>query len=489
MDYGVTEKGFVVKPFEVILKEEQEDFRGFFGNDIDLSDTSIEGVYVKNQALKKSQLWEQLGKLYATGDVDDAFGVYLDRLINYVNVERLQPTATRVYECLWSEEGVKIPQGYLLRLANNGQVFVIDEALANVDGIITVSRKQLLGFLLSVNETAAGHAYQLQINSTIITYTAVEGDEEEILSGLAEEIAVAFPGQFVMQNSDDGLLVHSKNGLKAFSIASSDTMLGFPLLGFYSAFRATRTGPIIVPIGALCEYVRKINGIKSVTNYATGITGREEESDTEVRMGLGTRQKQATSNEIAIQNEIVKLSNVEYARVYSNRAIIEIAGRPPKSYESVVVGGDEQAIAELIFQKGPAGIEPFGNIVKDVVDSEGFTWKIGFSRPVDKYIWIIASFARNNEEDIPLGVVSMVQDNIINWGHDAINVGVDLIYQKMYRPVYDVPGIGYADIKVAVTTDLTPPDKQEYKSQNIVIGEVEIAVLDKSRIFVQEIPQ
>jgi hypothetical protein len=52
MDYGATDKGFVAKPFEVILKEEQEEFRAAFGDDIDLSDTGIEGVYVKNHALK-----------------------------------------------------------------------------------------------------------------------------------------------------------------------------------------------------------------------------------------------------------------------------------------------------------------------------------------------------------------------------------------------------------------------------------------------------
>jgi hypothetical protein len=209
------------------------------------------------------------------------------------------------------------------------------------------------------------------------------------------------------------------------------------------------------------------------------------ESDTELRMGLGARQKQSNANEIAIQNEIIKLSGVEYARVYSNRDMVEVDGRPPKSYE--VVGGDEQAIAELIFEKGPAGVQAFGNIIKDVVDSEGFHWNIGFSRPVNRYIWVKVDYSRNTEEDLPMDVVSAIQDNIIAWSHTALNVGVDLIYQKMFRPVYDVQGIGYADIKVAVTTDLTPPTDEDYQNKNIEISEVEIAVLDKTRIIAQEL--
>jgi hypothetical protein len=290
-----------------------------------------------------------------------------------------------------------------------------------------------------------------------------------------------------MRNTNDGLSVHSKVGLGAFSIASSDINLEFPLLGFFAVYTATKTGAVIVSIGALHEIVNKVNGLDSAINYASGVTGRAVESDTELRISLGNRQKQATANEVAIQNEILKVSGVEYARVYSNREIIEKDGRPPKSYESVVVGGDEQAIAELIFEKGPAGVQAFGNIVKDVVDSEGFHWDIGFSRPVNKYIWIKVDYSRNAEEDLPLGVVSAIQENIIAWGQAALNVGVDLIYQKMFRPVYDVQGIGFAAIKVAVTTDLTPPADADYSSENIEITEVEIAVLDKTRIAVQEL--
>jgi hypothetical protein len=204
-------------------------------------------------------------------------------------------------------------------------------------------------------------------------------------------------------------------------------------------------------------------------------------------MRLGTRQKQATTNEVAIQNEILAVSGVEYARVYSNRSILEFDGRPPKSFEAVVVGGDEQAIAERIFEKGPAGIQAFGNIVKDVVDSEGFHWNIGFSRPVNKYIWIAVNYSRNSEEDLPLDVAGEIRDNIIAWSQSVLNVGVDLIYQKLFRPVYDVSGIGFAAVKVAVTTDLTPPVEDDYQSENIQISEVEIAVLDKARIIVQEL--
>ncbi len=485
MNYGLTEKGFIIKPFEVILQEEQDDFRVAFGNDIDLSDTSIEGVYIKNQAIKRTQLWEQLGKLYAIGDVDDAFGIYLDRLVNFLNVERLPAGATRVYECLWAEEGTKIPANHLLRLPT-GETFKISASAE-----VTVSRSTLLGFLLSVKEAAAGDTYQLQIDKAVINYSAVEGDDEQkIQDGIAEEIEKTFPDIYEIENTKDGLLVYAKIGLAPFSLTSSDKKIEFPLLGFYAVYTAVETGAIIVSIGALNEIVSKVNGLDSAVNYASGITGRDRESDTELRMNLAMRQKQATANEIAIQNEILKVDGVEYARVYSNRTNVDIKdGRPAKSYEAVVVGGDEQAIAEIIFEKGPAGIQPYGNITKKVVDSEGFTWDIGFSRPKNKYIWIKVEFSPNNEESLPTDMLSAIQDNIMAWSETAFNVGSDLIYQKLYRPVYDVQGIGFVDIKIAVTDSTTPDTDKDYKSENIEISEAEIAVLDKSRISVLRIPE
>jgi uncharacterized phage protein gp47/JayE len=481
LEYGLTDKGFIVKPFNAILREEQVAFQTAFGMDIDLSDESIEGVYIKNQSLKLSQLWELLGKLYMIGDVDDSFGVYLDRLINFVNVRRTPASATQVYECLWAEEGTVLRKGHLLRM-KNGVTFKL-----TVD--ITVGRDFLLGFQLIVTEAAAGHTYQFLLDTHTVSYTALAGDAEaEINAGLVVALEIIFPNKYEADNQGtDGLFVHAKNGGIPFTIASDDRLLGFPLLGAFSRYECTKTGAVVVSIGALNEIVSKIKGLESVVNYASGITGRDMESDTEVRMNLAARQKQATANEIAIQNAILDISGVEYAKVYSNRDIIEVDRRPPKCYEAVIVGGDEQEIAETIFAKAPAGIQAFGNIVKTVKDAEGFDWQVGFSRPTEKYIWIKIACSRNIEETFASNWIDQITDNIEDWASASLGVAVDLIYQKLFRPVYDVQGVGFADIKVAVTNDLVPPATEAYQSANIIIGEVEIGLVDRIRITITEL--
>jgi hypothetical protein len=165
----------------------------------------------------------------------------------------------------------------------------------------------------------------------------------------------------------------------------------------------------------------------------------------------------------------------------------EINGRPPKSFESIVVGGVDQEIAETIFQKGPAGIESFGSTVMEVIDEEGFTWDIGFSRPENRFVWIKIAYSLNTEESFPINGIEMIKDSIDTWGAANQDVGVDFIFQKLNRPIYDVPGIAFADIKIAVTDDPDPPEDDAYEAANVVITERQIALIDKTRISVGEL--
>jgi uncharacterized phage protein gp47/JayE len=284
----------------------------------------------------------------------------------------------------------------------------------------------------------------------------------------------------------DGLKVHSNTGVKAFSIANADGYIGFPLLGAYSEYLCAVTGEITVAIGELNDIVSKVNGLDSCINYASGITGRVVESDTELRLHLSYRAKQATANDVAIENNIRNVNGVQYVRVYSNRDIVVVSGRPPKSFESVVVGGDDQEIAQTILDSGPAGIEAFGNVVKTVLDDNGTEQSIGFSRPINKYIWIKIVCSQNTEELLSANWTTEIVDNIVEWAKTNLDVAVDLIYQKLFRPIYDVKGIGLANITVAVTDDLDAPPPEAYISENISIGEVEIAVIDPTRIEVTE---
>ena len=480
MEYGLTEKGFAAKPFAVILEEEREAWKAAFGYDVDTSADTPEGAYIGNQVIKLTQLWEKMEALWAAGDPDSADGVYLDRLVSLVNVERESAKSTRVYTALWGDEGTGVLKGHLARIPSAGQFALQDT--------VHIGREKLLGFLLKIVAVETG-PYTFTLDGKQIAYTAVDGDtEESIQAGLFAMIEGIIPEEYEAANGGtDGMEIRSHIGIVPFSLVCNDPKIEIVSLGAYGVYNAVIPGPEFVEIGALNEIVTNVNGLDHIVNYATGITGKEVESDTELRIEKNSRQKMASGNERAIENAIRKLPGVLYCRVYSNRSREEKDGRPPNSFEAIVTGGVEHEIAETIFKKGPGGIQPFGNTTVQVTDTEGFEWDIGFSRPENRYVWIKIAYEKNPEEPFPLNGEEMIKDRIDEWGIKNQGVGVDLFFQKLNTPIYGVPGIGWADYLVAVTDDLNPPAQGEYAAGNVGINERQIAVIDKTRISIEEI--
>jgi uncharacterized phage protein gp47/JayE len=484
MEYGLTKQGFISKPLSVILEEERADFKTAFGEDVDISDTSIAGVYIANRAAKIAQLWEILDGLYSAGDVDTAAGVYLDRLVDFVNVQREPAISTQVSECLWGSEGTRIYARSLARLVSTGDLFRLRDN-------ITIGRDHLLGVWLKVSSVVAGSVYSFKIKGVTIEYTATDTDDEtSIQQGIAEKIETVMPELFISENlGDDGLKIHIDDGMTPFAFEMTDQKMEILLLGAYGVYIAQTPGPIYAPIGTLTEVVSNVDGLDSIFNYATGITGRVVESDTELRVNLSERQKQSSSSEAAIRNEIIKVDGVQYVEVYSNREMIYYNGRPPKCYEAVVVGGSDTDIAKTILDRGPGGIQAFGNITMTLIDDAGHEQTIGFSRPVNQYIWFKIGIILTSEERFPLNGNDAIKDNIIAWALKNSAVGADVFYQRFSIPIYQVPGVAEAIIKIAGTTDpSTPPEEADYQEANISIGEVGIAVFDRSRIYVEELP-
>jgi len=480
MEYGLTEKGFIAKPFSVILQEERDAWKAAFGYEIDTSTETPEGAYIGVQVAKLTQLWEMAEGLFAAGDPDTASGVYLDRLVSLVNVERLPAEATRVYTALWGDEGTPINSGSLAKMSVSGDQFALQES-------VTISRDRLLGFQFKIAELVEG-LYSFSIDGRVISYTAIEGDEEpDVGLGIYDQIEGIFPGVFEMVNhGDDGIEIHSKAGIVPFALFCDDPKIEITSLGALGIYRAVVAGALFAGIGTLDKIVSNVSGLDHIINYATGITGRDKESDSELRIEKNNRQRNASGNELAIKNEIKKAPGVLYCEVYSNRSHQPNDGRPPNCYEAIVIGGVDNEIAEAIFRKGAGGIQPFGNTVVRIKDSEGRPWDIGFSRPENQYIWIKVVIQKHPEEDFPANGIELLKNKIDEHGAAEQEVGVDVIYQKLNKPIYSVPGIGLADITLAVTGDLTPPDEQEYAAQNISIDERQIALIDKTRVTILE---
>lgn len=337
-------------------------------------------------------------------------------------------------------------------------------------------------------------------------------------------------------------------------------------------FQAQDYGPIPVPAGTLTNILTPIAGWNSLTNYQAGITGRNQETDAELRLrrqttlrGLGFSTVESllaripevpgvtavlvfenvtmtqdpieinfssdfvsgnsvivnfegnnigtvnyVSSNLQVMNDIrdlfltqpeIKTAIVSGAGNHTLTLTMEdgqdvivafsispipgsptytvAGGRPPKSFEAVVQGGTDAAVALKIWQLKPAGIMTFGNTHVNITDSQGNTQGINFTRAIPVYIW--ATVALTVDGNFPVNGQAQVANAILAYGN-TLGIGVDVYIQRVQAAVFAVPGVISATVQLARTLNLS--DTPVYGSTDIAIAETEISTWALGRINV-----
>jgi uncharacterized phage protein gp47/JayE len=86
--FGVTDDGFVLKPFDAILGDSMGRARGAFGVDVDLTPTSPLRKILDLTASEDAALWQRLEELYYSAFASSAIGDELDLIGENVGLQR-----------------------------------------------------------------------------------------------------------------------------------------------------------------------------------------------------------------------------------------------------------------------------------------------------------------------------------------------------------------------------------------------------------------
>jgi uncharacterized phage protein gp47/JayE len=155
-------------------------------------------------------------------------------------------------------------------------------------------------------------------------------------------------------------------------------------------------------------------------------------------------------------------------------------GRPPKSFEAVVQGGTDEAVANQIWLTKPAGIETFGNVNGGngipIIDSQGNTQIIFFSRPSAITIWVQVALTLYTEETFPNNGVQDVALAIFNYGV-RLGVGIDVLLQRVLAQIFNVPGIASGNMTIGTSPNTLG-------TSDIPIADNQISTWDLERISV-----
>lgn len=128
-----------------------------------------------------------------------------------------------------------------------------------------------------------------------------------------------------------------------------------------------------------------VSNIESVTldyENANIVLGRLTETDEELRRRrfLSVQQTSTTLAE-SIKASLYSLDGVKHVTYFENdKDVVDKNNLPPKSFEYVVDGGDENKITDVIFTKKTIGTYAYGSTVINKYDSEGNIYGIGYTK-------------------------------------------------------------------------------------------------------------
>lgn len=482
IDYGVLPSGFSRMRLPEIRQSIIDSLQAKTQLIFETRPDSITGQFIDVFAEREAAVWELAQAVYHAMYPISAYGVNLDHSVAFAGVVRLFALQSLVWVNLYGVQGTVVPAGSVIRSETNREDFQTMEDRTidgNAAGDITFSvDTAVTAAVYTISVTHSGEG------TVTATYTAIAGDSIVDIAGhLAPLLLTA---TYVSVQDANHVHVYRIDGLNFQGVHSAN--ISFFEIGSTVMARAVNYGLMEIPIGSITQIVSTLDGWDRVNNVTPGQSGRETETDDQLRLryaygvyrlGAGT----IRSIQANLEQNILGLISV---MVYENNLdIADPDGRPSHSIEVVAYGGDPQSVAEEIFRVKPAGISTFGSVSLSVSDSNGYTHVIKFNRPAPIYIWMNLTITKYSEETFPSNGDELIKQIVVDTGN-TFGVGKDIIHQRFMGPIYSqIAGIGNIAITSAVSASSTvAPAGGSYTSANKTIAVRELSRFDLTRVVV-----
>jgi hypothetical protein len=222
-------------------------------------------------------------------------------------------------------------------------------------------------------------------------------------------------------------------------------LVGAPGASLVCEFMASTTGPTPWTAG-----VTQVNTpIVGVTLGATSLVqlgaARELDAALNVRR-VAELAKGGSSNDDAIAAALVaNVPFVTYAHVYSNRTgAVDSLGTPPNSFQAVFYDGPTpvaslDAIAQVLWNEGPAGVTAYGSTSGTATDSNGTTHTVAFTRVAPVAVYVSIQVAR--DATFPANGLALVQAAVVAKAAAMLTVGKPAVALALESAALSVPGV------------------------------------------------
>lgn len=239
-------------------------------------------------------------------------------------------------------------------------------------------------------------------------------------------------------------------------------------------FSCVDAGPIEAKSGSITRICTTVAGWDMATNEEDALVGNNEE--TQAAFEARRYQSVALNSRSSVQSvysRVASLNGVIFCCIRQNRTATEqtIDGiqLKPHSVYTCVLGGDDNAIAEALYNTVSAGCDYTGDIEKLVTDPVTHIQdRVRFSRPTDKAVGIKVSIRKN--DDTPPNAEEAIKEAVYNNFYGLTNeyvnnqpllrvVGGDTLYASRFY--FSLLNSGFNEIlsvQVALPCDADSPE-------------------------------
>ena len=351
---------------------------------------------------------------------------------------------------------------------------------------VNLGEQSPLGLFIRLNAWEESLAWQVAedvyLSAFVDSATGTSLDKVAQFIGVVRNPATRAAGVVKFEGDDntiieEGFLLETEDGIQ-FETTEEVEIDGGDVTAEIRAVEPGTDGN--VPADTITEIVAPIEGLDSVTNDDETTGGRNKETDAELRERyINSVARPGASTADSIRAALLDIEDVRAALVIVNNSdTTDGDGRPPKSFESYVLGGDPADIAKTILQTSAAGIEPYGTEDEIVEDDSGQEHTIGFTYAAEKDIYVEVSVTTNEEYPVD-GNEKMVTEIIKYIGgededgqlYTGLSMGEDVVYTQIIKACYRVPGVEDVDVGIDTNPDPTPGTD----TANISIDTTEVA--------------
>ena len=489
MSYGVSSTGFLKKTLADLKAEIEQAERDSLGSSMNLLATSVLGQINGVFSDKLRELWDVAEAVYRAMYPDSASGDALDNVAAITGVVRESATTSTVTLRLFLDDGTTVDAGSVVSVGATGARFVTLVAVTNSLGYVatlTVAAESedygpivgLSGTIDTIQTPVSGWSAATAVSSgNAETYALTNGQTLTVkVNGGGVQTATFNTGDFVDINNATAAEVAAVIDSDITGISASDEG------GYVRIANDSEDSGNSIEVtggtanGALGFSTALLKGF----NALDAELGTNTETDEELRIRREELLAATGSCTVdAIRADILAVEDVEDCFVFENPGDIAIGDMKAHSFESVVLGGDDDEIAAAIWAAKPAGIQlsytPGQEVYKSVLDSMGNSHSIYFTRPlevdvyIDVTIKLLAIYPADVDEQVKAAIVAEAE---------GLTIGDDVIALRFKAAPLGVSGV--EDVTVFLIDDVFPP----VTSTNIDVGTRSVAVFDTSRIRV-----